>query len=108
MKEKKGIFTFYILTVFFLVIVLFPFLWTFLTSLKEETEMFSQDFHFLPLVEQSCGIGSDGGHSGSCLIYGRVCAVQIPVPFKEYSAVFLPSALSGAEHTAVDSVIYGI
>ncbi len=50
MKEKKGIFTFYILTVFFLVIVLFPFLWTFLTSLKEETEMFSQDFHFLPLV----------------------------------------------------------
>ena len=35
MKEKKGIFTFYILTVFFLVIVLFPFLWTFLTSLKE-------------------------------------------------------------------------
>lgn len=50
MKEKKGIFTFYIPILLFLTIVLFPFIWTFLTSLKNKNEMFSADFHFLPQV----------------------------------------------------------
>lgn len=50
MKEKKGIWTFYIPIVLFLVTVLFPFIWTFLTSLKKKNEMFSADFHFLPIA----------------------------------------------------------
>ena len=35
--------------VFFMVTVLFPFAWILLTSLKEKKEMFSAEFHFLPL-----------------------------------------------------------
>ena len=50
MREKKSIWTFYIPLVFFMVVVLFPFAWIFLTSLKEEKEMFSAEFHFLPLA----------------------------------------------------------
>ncbi len=48
MKEKKSIGTFYIPMIFFLVTVLFPFAWTFLTSLKKKNEMFAQEFRFLP------------------------------------------------------------
>ena len=49
MRQRKSIWTFYIPIVFFMVTVLFPFAWILLTSLKEKKEMFSAEFHFLPL-----------------------------------------------------------
>lgn len=49
MRQRKSIWTFYIPIVFFMATVLFPFAWILLTSLKEKKEMFSAEFHFLPL-----------------------------------------------------------
>ena len=48
MKQKKSVFAFYIPLIAFTIFVAFPFLWTFLTSLKENNEMFQQTFNYLP------------------------------------------------------------
>ncbi len=47
-RKKRGIFAFYIPLVFFTVFVMAPFVWTFITSLKNNNEMFKMPFRYLP------------------------------------------------------------
>ncbi len=48
MREKKGLFTFYLPLCVITLFILFPFVWTIITSLKDPVELFSQELRYIP------------------------------------------------------------